>query len=212
MQNIEKIKQGLAMKIVTQNMLELQSPHTQQLINETIETKSDFCTAWDFAGQNYLNCFHSIFLSSRFIYLHIIDLTIKNLNSGILIRDRDDRPAQRSNLGIPKIYLEVYEFWLNAIYSVSKTISTDQHYNCIVVFSKAGEVDNPMQIANRHMKTLKYHMQCKNRACNLVHEKKELILLSCKTNSHYLKNVSKLNPIIKKLSDQVVIKRPIPIR
>ena len=43
-----------------------------------------------------------------------------------------------------------------------------------------------MQIANRHIETLKHHMQCKNKAFNLVNEKEELILLSYKTNSDYL--------------------------
>ena len=193
-----------------------------QIINSTLNRikslrcKTDFFTAWDFAGQNYLYCFHSLFLSPRSVYLLLVDLTIKDLNDEIEPRHRDDRHEERSKTGVPKTYLEVYEFWLNAIYSVSKTGLTNGYYiaaKIIFVFSKADDVkENADDRANDHLKTIKSHMYRKNNAFSLVHEDNGMFILSCKSNSPYFGNLTKLKSTIKLLSDKVAFKEPIPIK
>ena len=182
---------------------------------KSLKSQTDFFTAWDFAGQNYLCCFHALFLSPRAVYLLLIDLTIDNLNDEIHMRDRDDRHNRRANTGVPTTYLEVYEFWINGIYSVSKKISSNEYCNTskiILVFSKADEVKNANEIANNHFETIKSYMYKRNNAFNIVHEEDVFFLLSCKIDSPYWKNVAKLKLTIKRLSDQVAFEEPIPIR
>ena len=182
---------------------------------ESLRCKTDFFTAWDFAGQNYMYCFHSLFLSPRSVYLLLVDLTIKDLKSDVMIRDREDRHDKRSKSGVPVTYLQVYEFWLNAIYSVSKTIMKGSYYTTtkvVFVFSKADKVDNAEVKASEHFKTIKEHMSKRNNAFNLVHEGNENFILSCEQNSKYYQNISKLKSTIKQLSDQVAFEEPIPIK
>ena len=179
-------------------------------------SKTDFFSAWDFAGQNYLYCFHSLFLSPRSVYLLLIDLTIEDLEKEVNPCYREDRHGLRSQSGVPRTYLEVYEFWLNAIYSVSKTVTLADSYNSsakiILVFSKADEVVNPKEVARQHLETIKSHMCKKNNAFELVHEEDELFIISCKTNSPYFDNLSKLKSTITRISDQVAFEEPTPIR
>ena len=179
---------------------------------QSLRSKTDFFTAWDFAGQNYLYCFHSLFLSPRSVYLILVDLTIDDLNKEIEERHRDDRHEKRSQSGVPKTYIEVYEFWLNAIYSVSKTGFANGYHRpakIIFVFSKADKVDNAEEIASIHLRSIKSHMYEKNNSFSLVHG---FFIVSCKSDSKYFKNLPLLKATIKKLSDQVAFKEPIPIR
>ena len=181
----------------------------------SLSCKSDFMTAWDFAGQNYLYCFHSIFLSSRSVYLIPIDLNIRDLTAEVGKRHREDRNDLRSKSGVPRTYLEVYEFWLNAIYSVSKTSISISHHassKIIFVFTKADEVQKADNIARDLFETLKSYMSRKNKAFTLVHEEDGLFLLSCKTDSEYNKNITKLKSTIKRVSDEVAYEEPIPIK
>ena len=181
----------------------------------SLGSKSDFFTAWDFAGQNYLYCFHSLFLSPRSVYLLVVDLTINDLNIEIQERKRDDRNELRSLSGVPRTYLQVYEFWLNAIHSVSKTILKNGctiACKVIFVFSKADQVEDPKNIAQNHLKSIKLHMQKKNNSFRLVYEENNLIILSCKTDSEYYENVYKLKTTIKQLSDKIAFEEPIPIK
>ena len=182
---------------------------------QSLNSKTDFFTAWDFAGQNYLYCFHSLFLSPRSVYLLLVDLTIENLNKEIQERRREDRHEKRSQSGVPKTYLEVYTFWLNAIYSVSKTGLTNGYYSTakiIFVFSKADKVTNAESIAQEHLKTIRVHMYKKNNSFSLVHESDGIFLLSCKAESPYFDYLPKLKATIKRISDQVAFEEPIPIK
>ena len=181
----------------------------------SLRCKTDFFTAWDFAGQNYLYCFHSLFLSPRSVYLLLVDLSIKDLTSDVEVRHRDDRHDERSRSGVPRTYLQVYEFWLNAIYSVSKTLFKGSFYSTskvVLVFSKADQVENPEEIARKYWDSIKLHMSEKNNAFSLVHEEDELFILSCDPKCKYYENVSKLKTTIKWLSDQVAFEEPIPIK
>ena len=182
---------------------------------QSLKSKFDFLTAWDFAGQNYLYCFHSIFLSPRSVYIIPIDLTIKDLNANIEKRKRNDRHDLRSNSGVPRTYMEVYEFWLGAIYSVCKTLQITGHYNTskiIFVFTKADKVPNAKETARTHFEALKLHLSRAINAFSLVHDGDELFLLSCKTGTKYFEEIAKLKAAVKRVSDQVAFERPIPIK
>ena len=182
---------------------------------QSLRSKTNFFTAWDFAGQDYLYCFHSLFLSPRSVYLLLIDLTIKDLEKEVVPCHREDRHVLRSQSGVPRTYLEVYEFWLNAIFSVSKTALRDSYNSSakiILVFSKADEVVNPEEIARQHLQTIKSHMYKKNNAFELVHEEEKLFIISCKANSPYFNSLTELKSTIKRISDQVAFEQPIPIR
>ena len=182
---------------------------------QTLSHNSEFFTVWDFAGQNYLYCFHSLFLSPRSVYLLLIDLTVKDLTSEIESRHREDRHDKRSKSGVPRTYLEVYEFWLNAIYSISKTASMDgdqKSSKIIPVFSKADQVENAKDVAKEHLKTIQLHMYHKNNSFNLVYQEDELLLLSCKGESEYFHSITKLKATIKELSDELTYKEPVPIK
>ena len=182
---------------------------------QSLRFKSDFFTAWDFAGQNYLYYLHTLFLSPRSIYLLLVDLTIEDLQRDIEPRHRDDRHIAHAKLGVPTTYMGVYEFWLNAIYSVTKKGSINELYiaaKVIFVFSKADKVENPEVIARNHLQSIKEHMCNKNNSYSLVHEDDDLFLLSCKMDSLYFKNLLKLKATIKRLSDQVAFEEPIPIK
>ena len=181
----------------------------------SLSSKSDFLTAWDFAGQNYLYCFYSIFLSPRSVYIIPIDLTIRDLFAGIMLGHKESRYSQMSNSGAPRTYLEVYEFWLNTIYSISKSSLSHNCYSAakiIFVFTKADQVENAKYLATKHIETLKSNICKSNNAFSLVHEEDGLFLLSCKTNSEYFDNFSKLKATIKRVSDQVAYNEPIPIK
>ena len=182
---------------------------------QSLSSRSDFLTAWDFPGQNYLYCFHSIFLSPRSVYIIPIDLTIKDLNANIEKRKRNDRHDLRSNSGVPRTYMEVYEFWLGAIYSVCKTLQITGHYNTskiIFVFTKADKVPNAKETARTHFEALKLHLSRAINAFSLVHDGDELFLLSCKTGTKYFEEIAKLKAAVKRVSDQVAFERPIPIK
>ena len=182
---------------------------------QCLRSKTEFFSAWDFGGQNYLYCLHSLFLSPRSVYLLLIDLTIEDLEKEVVPRHREGRQNLRSKPGVPRTYLEVYEFWLNAIYSVSKTALRDSYHSfakIIFIFSKADEVVNPEEIARQHLETIKSHMYKKNNAFELVHEEDRLFIISCKTNSPYFNSLTELKSTIKRISDQVAFGQPIPIR
>ena len=137
------------------------------------------------------------------------------MKSGIQPRHREDRNDMRSKSGVPRTYLEAYEFWLNAIYSVSKTGLANGYYRAakvIFVFSKADEVEKAEEIANYHLKTIRMHMHKKNNSFSLVHEDDGMFILSCKTDSPYFENLYKLKATIKRVSDQVAFEKPIPIK
>ena len=177
----------------------------------------DFLTAWDFAGQNYLYCFHSLFLSPRAIYLLLIDLNVKDLNEEINIREeRKDRLSQRSYSGVPKTYLEAIEFWLNAIYSVAR-MPLSEHYSrhskVVFVFSRADKCDNPNQRAIQHFQTIQDHMIGKSNAFSIVHMNINTpIVISCKPDSPYLKNINQIKELLEEISDTVAFRQEIPIR
>ena len=182
----------------------------------SLGSRSEFFTAWDFAGQNYLYCFHSLFLSPRSVYLLLVDLTIKDLKDKLYSRHREDRHDRRSMSGVPTTYIEVYEFWLNAIYSVNKKVIADGYdtstSNIIFVFNKADLVENPSEVAKKHFETIKTHVNRKNNSFSLVYKENDLFLLSCKKESIYFANVYTLKYTIKRLSDKVSYKEPVPIR
>ena len=197
------------------NSIPIEKIHAS-LMGDGLSSKSDFLTAWDFAGQDYLYCFHSLFLSPRAIYLLLVDLSVDDLATNIQVRnERMDRHILRSQIGIPTTYLEAIAFWLNAIFSVSKTASTDIYQRpakILFIFSKCDLVLNPKEIAKRHLETVKNHMNKKNNAFSLVHEDDGLFLISCLPGSPYQSEISKLRDVIKRLSDQIAFQQSIPIK
>ena len=198
----------------TTSKLKFQFAMSQSSHNTNQKYKSDMLTAWDFAGSNDFFCFHSLFLSPRCVYLLLIDLT-KNLYDEVEFLNEDNRNQRRSNLGV-MTYLDIYEFWINTIYSVCKSSATEQNQcttKIILVFSKADRVKNPCKIASKHLEDLKAHMQNKSDAFSLIHEKDCLFVLSSMRRSKEdWKILLKLKTILKSLSDQLCSEQPIPIR
>ena len=184
--------------------------------SDEFSSKSDFLTAWDFAGQNYLYCFHSLFLSPRAIYLLLIDLSVEDLTADINVRkERMDRIDLRSQVGVPNTYLEAIEFWLDAIFSVSKTASTDIYQRpakVIFVFNKSDLVENPRLRAEAHLDTVRSHMNKRNNSFSLVHEDDGIFLISCIPDSPFSSNIADLKNTIKHQSDQIAFHQPIPIK
>ena len=184
-----------------------------QLTMRHFSYKSEMITAWDFPGSNELSCFYPLFLAPRSVYLLLIDLT-KNLDDMVELGE-DDRIQRRSKF-LPKTYLDVYTFWLNAIWSASKTSAKEHHNNktkIIVVFNKADGIDNPENLARLYLNDLRVHMQNKSDAFSLVHKEDGLFLLSCKRRSKMdMETIFKLKIIVKHLSDQVAYSVPIPIK
>ncbi|KAI6658320.1 Caspase-3 [Oopsacas minuta] len=194
----------------------VQKIHATLRGTDELSSKSNFLTAWDFAGQNYLYCFHSLFLSPRAIYLLLVDLSVDELTNPINVRtERMDRHTLRSQIGVPTTYLEAIEFWLNAIFSVSKTASNDIYQRpakIIFVFSKSDCVINPIKRAEKHLETIRSHMNRRNNAFSLVHEDDGLFLISCLPESPYISGISKLKDIVKQLSDHIAFQQSIPIK
>ena len=184
--------------------------------SDELKSKSDFLTAWDFAGQTYLYCFHSLFLSPRAIYLLLIDLSVEQLTQSINVRsERGDRHDLRSQIGVPTTYLEAIEFWMNAIFSVCKTASTDIYQRpakIIFIFSKSDCVINPRERAKRHIETIRFHMNKRNNSFSLVHEDDGIFLVSCLPESPYSAEISTLKDTIRHLSDQIAYQQSIPIK
>ena len=204
-----------------ENLIDIPINKIFSTLNENEESRKvehpDFLTAWDFAGQNYLYCFHSLFLSPRAIYLLLIDLAVEDLNEPINIREeRKDRLSQRSISGVPKTYLEAVEFWLNAIYSVAR-MPLSEHYSrhskIVFVFSRADKCVDPVARATKHFETIQDYMIGRSNAFSLVHLNiNEPIVLSCKPGSPYLKNVAKIKDLLEEISDTVAFRQEIPIR
>lgn len=188
-----------------------------KLIGE-YETTShpDFFTVWDFAGQSYLYCFHSLFLSPRAIYLLLVDLSVENLYDPIKIRtERVDRLDLRSQAGVPTSYLEAIEFWMNAIYFVSKSSPTSSYLlsaKILLIFSKADSVDNPEERARAHFAVIKEHINKRNNSFSLVYQTQELFIISCLPSSEYSYNTQSLKDQINKVSDMVAFNQEIPIK
>ena len=184
--------------------------------SEELKSKSDFLTAWDFAGQTYLYCFHSLFLSPRAIYLLLIDLTVEELTHPINVRTgRLDRHDLRSQIGVPTTYLQAIEFWMNAIFSVSKSASSDIYQRpakILFIFSKCDCVINPVDRAKKHIETIRSHMNKRNNSFSLVHEDDGIFLISCIPESPFSSKISLLKDTIKNLSDQIAYQQSIPIK
>ena len=198
------------------NSIPIEKIHSTIIGRDEVSSRSDFLTAWDFAGQNYLYCFHSLFLSPRAIYLLLVDLSVYDLTTTINERnERMDRHFLRSRIGVPTTYLQAIEFWLNAIFSVSKTASTDIYQRpakILFVFSKCDLVPNPKEKAKKHLETIRIHMSRKNNSFSLVHEDDGLFLISCLPGSPCQSEISKLRDVIKRLSDQIAFQQSIPIK
>ena len=204
-----------------ENLIDIPINKIYSTLNQDAQSKNvehpDFLTAWDFAGQNYLYCFHSLFLSPRAIYLLLIDLNVKDLNEKINIREeRKDRLSQRSYSGVPKTYLEAIEFWLNAIYSVAR-MPLSEHYSrhskVVFVFSRADKCDKPTERAIEHFQTIQNYMIGKSNAFSIVHmNSNEPIVISCKPNNPYLKNINQIKDLLEEISDSVAFRQEIPIR
>lgn len=193
-------------------------------IHETLEQGSDkmelehpdFLTAWDFAGQNYLYCFHSLFLSPRAIYLLLIDLSVDDLSKSVLQRqERKDRLYQRSEIGVPESYLQVIAFWLNAIYSVAR-MHVSEHYRrhskVIFVFSRADRCENPQERARAHTQTIHDYINGRTNAGCLIYQDDEPLIISCLPDSPYFSNLATLKDLMREISKTVAFKQEIPIR
>ncbi|KAI6658473.1 caspase-3 [Oopsacas minuta] len=204
-----------------ENLIDIPINKIYSTLNQDAESKNvehpDFLTAWDFAGQNYLYCFHSLFLSPRAIYLLLIDLAVEDLNADINIREeRKDRLSQRSYAGVPKTYLEAIEFWLNAIYSVAR-MPLSEHYSrhskVVFIFSRADKCEEPKARAIEHFETIQDYMIGKSNAFSIVHMNiDDPIVISCKPGSPYLQNINQIKDLLEGISDTVAFRQEIPIR
>ena len=204
-----------------ENLIDIPINKIYSRLNQDSESKNiehpDFLTAWDFAGQNYLYCFHSLFLSPRAIYLLLIDLNVSDLNQDINIRqERKDRLSQRSYAGVPRTYLEAIEFWLNAIYSVAR-MPLSEHYSrhskVVFVFSRADKCENPQERAVKHFETIQEYMIGKSNAFSIVHMNiSEPIVISCQPGSPWFKNIYLIKDLLEGISDTIAFRQEIPIR
>ena len=204
-----------------ENLIDIPINKIYSTLNQDSDSQNiehpDFLTAWDFAGQNYLYCFHSLFLSPRAIYLLLIDLNVSDLNQDINIRqERKDRLSQRSYAGVPKTYLEAIEFWLNAIYSVAR-MPLSEHYSrhskVVFVFSRADKCDKPRDRAIKHFETIQEYMIGKSNAFSIVHMNiTEPIVISCKPGSPWFENIDLIKDLLEGISDTVAFRQEIPIR
>ncbi|XP_052783000.1 uncharacterized protein LOC128219227 [Mya arenaria] len=78
-------------------------------------SKQQFVSVWDFAGQNHYYSFHHFFLNSRCIYLLLMDMT-KDLNSKV-----EEGYSQSGLFHEDFTYLDALRFWLNSIHMYSST-------------------------------------------------------------------------------------------
>ncbi|KAH3798097.1 hypothetical protein DPMN_151687 [Dreissena polymorpha] len=81
-----------------------------------VATKTDITVSvWDFAGQTLYYLTHQFFLKKRCIYLVLMDMT-KSLHEYVI---EDDISGTWCGLMQNCTYLDVFKFWLNAIYMYS---------------------------------------------------------------------------------------------
>ena len=129
----------------------------------------ELSTVWDLAGQSYLFCMHSLFLSPRAVYIVAVDLT-KRLDEQIVIsKERKDRIQKRD---ISLSYLEMINYWIQTIYSVA--MSTEDQVcksRIIIVFTKSDKIGNPQEKADSYFKEIKKSLFWKSN-CMLIVDKK----------------------------------------
>ena len=136
--------------------------------NEHMIDPMNFFTVWDLAGQSYLFCMQSLFLSPRAVYIVAVDLT-KHLNEQIVrnkwrvrIEKRDEKLS----------YLEMINLWIQTIYSVAMSTENEEcKSRIIIVFTKSDEIADPQATAARYFKEIRDSLFWKSNCMSIIDKK-----------------------------------------
>ena len=133
----------------------------------------DFFTVWDLAGQSYLFCMHSLFLSPRAVYIVAVDLT-KRLDEQVIVREeRKDRIQNRDK---SLSYLEMIKYWIQTIYSVARSTEDKEcKSRIIIVFTKSDKINNPQTIADSYFEEIRDSLFRESNCMSIVDEKFHIV-------------------------------------
>ena len=127
----------------------------------------EFFTVWDLAGQSFLFCMHSLFLTPRAVYLIPVDLSV-SLDAPVVQRDRKKGRMDRREL-IVMTYFDIILYWIQTIYSVARSSAGEEcKSRIIIVFTKSDKVEDAVERANQYFKKIKDSLVQKTNSMSIV--------------------------------------------